>query len=380
MASISHLFIATIASSHTFVVPSAFSFHTNIFRQIENPARKGILASSSLSAYNCDDHEVDYKNLDRRLGSLEQTLPESIAGFYEPTLNSFSVRPGSERFSITSTLFALECFQYDSFDQLPATNHNKSNFVQSLLKATLHSDWDEKDLFQVPLLIRVVLSMDSERDLFKDMNEYEARRVKELIQAVLDARPLRRSGQVQQLSDYLIFLCGQAMIALHDSIDVDDFQRDQGEDNDNQTGIGRLPVNMLPENSSSLLLLSLSRCVEVSFNELCRQLAYRNSGDRNNFDIMRLAYSLLTYVTTSNTMSGNAGIELVPGEGPASGSVVGPPNDFLVKEALKAFFDEQNDDGLWDKGQPIYKSFRKTGRNVGNAFVFATDTVCSLLR
>jgi len=30
-------------------------------------------------------------------------------------------------------------------------------------------------------------------------------------------------------------------------------------------------------------------------------------------------------------------------------------------------------------GQPIYQSFRKTGRNVGNAFVFALDTLGSLL-
>jgi hypothetical protein len=32
-----------------------------------------------------------------------------------------------------------------------------------------------------------------------------------------------------------------------------------------------------------------------------------------------------------------------------------------------------------EKGQPIYKSFRKVGRDVGNAFVFKADTVGSLL-
>lgn len=40
---------------------------------------------------------------------------------------------------------------------------------------------------------------------------------------------------------------------------------------------------------------------------------------------------------------------------------------------------EQRSDGLWDKGQPIYKSFRKSGRNVGNAFVYIVDTVSSML-
>ena len=46
---------------------------------------------------------------------------------------------------------------------------------------------------------------------------------------------------------------------------------------------------------------------------------------------------------------------------------------------MAAFFEEQKADGMWDQGQPIYKSFRRTGRDVGNAFVFAADTVGSLL-
>jgi hypothetical protein len=94
---------------------------------------------------------------------------------------------------------------------------------------------------------------------------------------------------------------------------------------------------------------------------------------------MRLAYSLLTYVVSTTSMSGTAGRELVPGQGPSLGTRISPLNRRLVVASLAAFFDEQMDSGLWDKGQPIYRSFRKTGRNVGNAFVFAVDTVGSLL-
>ncbi|KAL7517964.1 hypothetical protein ACHAWX_002833 [Stephanocyclus meneghinianus] len=98
-----------------------------------------------------------------------------------------------------------------------------------------------------------------------------------------------------------------------------------------------------------------------------------------NFDVMRLAYSLLTYVKASNAMVGTAGREGRRGEGPEPGTAVGLPNRRLVRAALGVFFEEQHSDGTWDKGQPIYKSFRKVGRDVGNAFVFVADTVSSLL-
>lgn len=98
-----------------------------------------------------------------------------------------------------------------------------------------------------------------------------------------------------------------------------------------------------------------------------------------SFDIMRLSYSLLTYIKSSNAMSGTAGREVTIGEGPAAGTVVNPPNRRLVKAALNAFFEEQKTDGTWDQGEPIYKSFRRTGQDVGNAYVFKCDTVGSLL-
>jgi hypothetical protein len=87
--------------------------------------------------------------------------------------------------------------------------------------------------------------------------------------------------------------------------------------------------------------------VEVSYNELCRQLAFRTAGDMSNFDVIRLAYSLLTYVKASNAMAGTAGREVKKGEGPEPGTAVNIPNRRLVKAALEAFFDEQHLDGTW---------------------------------
>lgn len=84
-------------------------------------------------------------------------------------------------------------------------------------------------------------------------------------------------------------------------------------------------------------------------------------------------------MTVSNGVEGTAGYEVDPGKGPVPGTSVKPPNQKLVKAALDALFAEQQSDGLWVKGQPIYQSFRRTGRQVGNAFVFAVDMVGALL-
>lgn len=61
----------------------------------------------------------------------------------------------------------------------------------------------------------------------------------------------------------------------------------------------------------------------------------------------------MTYITSKNALYGTAGRELIPGKGPEPGTKSGPPNKPLVKAALDAFFEEQNDDGMWDKGMSV---------------------------
>jgi len=348
---------------------------------------------SSNAYYDHEPPPLDFQELDRRLEALEKILPSALLGFYEPNLKSFAVRPGSKRFSVTSTLFALDCIQHETFSSIADMNMDISSntrtqktvsmdgkiSVKDVLHATLDSNWSADDLFQVPMVVHTILSVDKDRTLFNDMDRNLLKKVYLLMESILAARPMRRNGHTQPLSDYLIFLCAQAMATIHDSTKTLD--RNLNGDLEARTvgvGIGGLPLDALPDGASSQLSLGLSRCAEISLNQLCRQLAYRNAGDGNNFDVMRLAYSLLTYVITTNTLAGTAGIEMVEGEGPID--TVGPANNFLIKQGLKSFFEEQMDDGMWDKGQPIYKSFRRTGRNVGNAFVFATDTVASLLK
>lgn len=134
------------------------------------------------------------------------------------------------------------------------------------------------------------------------------------------------------MSDYILYLITESLASLVETTTT------SISDNDNETGLGGLPSSSLPEDAASQTLLALSRCVEVSYNELCRQLAFRSAGDMTSFDVMRLAYSLLTYIKASNALAGTAGREVVLGKGPQPGTAVGPPNRRLVRAGLRNMF------------------------------------------
>lgn len=357
------------------------------------------IKGTNLNEHNQKRTFDEMKSLELRLERLEQVAPDTLMAFYEPHLRSFSVRPGSlQRLSITSTLFSLlaiisssDASLYETIVNLDMRQPSEENKLvdgrisaRNVIEAVFDGDWNEEDLFQVPLLLHTILEIDPNREFLKTKlaDEVHADKMKKIIESLFDARPMRRLGQTQLLSDYILFLLAQALFTMQKFTTTSEqtkYSDSTDSNNDNIEGIAGLPEKVLPAGAASLLFLSLQRCYETSFNELCRQLAFRSAGDRTNFDVIRLAYSLLTYVTAANSLCGTAGREITPGEGPSPGTTVNPPNNNLITKALSAFFDEQTSDGMWDKGQPIYKSFRKTGRNVGNAFVFTTDTLSSLL-
>jgi len=366
------------------------------------------IASSRLfaTATECEDDKYDFNSLrsiDSRLATLERSAPSTLEGFYETHLKSFSVSPGSvDRVSITSTCFALQTILasqhsqlFDSLVAMDMSVEQKDDVripLRNILQELLGSDWREDDLFQVPLLLFTALKVDSGRTLL-GKNEELASRIRDLISAVLSARPRRRDGVRQRYSDYILYQTCQVLATMYDSTEIpiapiteaDEISMAETEEDSEfvRTGeddrVAGLPASAVPDGAASQISLALARCAETSSNELCRQLAYRSAGDQTSFDVMRLAYSLLTYIVATTSLAGTAGRELIPGQGPSPGTRTGPLNRQLVKAALAAFFNEQMDNGLWDKGQPIYRSFKRTGRSVGNAFVFAVDTVGSLL-
>lgn len=380
--------------------PFSSSSKLMMVQQQRHNIRQSRLHATVVNKGTDDTFDFDrLRSIDSRLAALERTAPSTLQGFYEPHLTSFSVSPGSvDRVSITSTCFALQTIlsSPEMFDSLVAMDmdiEQKDDVripIANVLKELLASDWRKDDLFQVPLLLYTTLLVDSDRKLLgpTSINEQVASKIRELITAVLTSRPRRRDGARQRYSDYIIYQTCQVLAAMYDSTEIpmapvteveeDIRTADVAAEGSNKQVAG-LPASAVPDGAASQIPLALARCAETSSNELCRQLAYRSAGDQTSFDIMRLAYSMLTYVLSTTSLSGTAGRELIPGQGPQAGTKTSQLNRPLVKAALAAFFDEQMENGLFDKGQPIYRSFRKTGRSVGNAFVFATDTVGSLL-
>ena len=335
---------------------------------------------SSVESFSFDE----MKSFDKRLESITTSAPTCLFDFYEPHLQSFSIKPGQvEKLSVTSTCYSLLTILNADSDKSFELMFDSVK-QQSIVKALLESEWRTDDLFQVPLLLYTILKVDNTRALLSSVDEQIAFRLRQLISAVLSARPKRRSGVSQAYSDYILFQVCRVMATIVEAPSVV-YAANPFDDNKDpsitnvETSIAGLPVSAVPDGTASQIYLGLARSAEVSFNELCRQLAYRSAGDSTSFDVIRLAYSLLAYMTATKSLQGTAGRELVPGQGPSAGTKTLPLNKRLVTSALQAFFDEQLATGLWDKGQPIYKSFRKQGRNVGNAFVFAIDTLGSLL-
>mmetsp|Transcript_25229 Transcript_25229/g.55085 ORF Transcript_25229/g.55085 Transcript_25229/m.55085 type:complete len:576 (+) Transcript_25229:103-1830(+) len=369
-------------------------------------------SSSSNAVTKPSPHPYDFDKMSKlvkRLDVLESSGPEILFDFYEPRVRSFSIKPGGscdgERMCITSTCYALltlslasdvyssilsteESNEDNNDDKIPDSNAIP---IQLVMKALLASNCRQDDLFQIPLLLYTLLRVDTDRSVLHSAasNEYTAAKLKKLFSAVLSARPHRSSGAAQVHSDYIIYqICKVLALLQIDtgtcttnpiSINTTGSSTDST-DNETEAKTLGLPKRALPDNVASDVFWALLRCNEVSFNELCRQLAYRTARDSNLFDVIRLAYSLLTYIRSTESLSGVAGKEKEEGQGPAPDTRVSPLNKRLVTSALSAFFEEQTSDGLWDKGQPIYKTFSGgKGRSMGNAFVFPVNTVGSLL-
>lgn len=295
----------------------------------------------------------DMKKLDQRLDVLEESSSEFLMDFYEPDLCSFSIQPGTaSRISITSTCYSVQAI-LNSAD--PSAFTIELNLI---LKELLNSPWHENDIYQVSLITLTLLKSDPL--ILKRFDTETHSKISKLISLSLTARPKRRFGENQIFSEYIAFICCSVYAKLNKLI------------------LGDLPSEMVPEGAAAELSLALIRCREASFNEVCRQMAYRSAGDSSSFDVIRLVYSLLAYVRACKALEGTAGRETAEGKGPEVGTENIRLNKWLVKAALAGFFEEQQGNGLWDRGQPIYKSFRKQGRNIGNAYVFAVDALSSL--
>lgn len=211
---------------------------------------------------------------------------------------------------LQSIAYAEESGIYDSIVTRKRIDKNDNRIsMQEMLVELVNAEWREDDLFQVPVLLYTILKVDSDKSLLRDSLQSSdfASKIRSLLSAVSTARARRRDGPNQNFSDYIMFQCCQVYSLLQDMTESP--APSNIEPSDDQLSVGGLPVDALPEGLASQIPLGLSRFAELSFNELCRQLAYRTAGDTSAFDPIRLAYSLLTYIKSTRSLAGTAGRE-----------------------------------------------------------------------
>lgn len=115
---------------------------------------------------------------------------------------------------------------------------------------------------------------------------------------------------------------------------------------------------------------ALERARLVALDEMCRQLAFFNSGDLSNFDPTILAFTTMTYFETSRSLFLKS----------FARGVVPTVEMKLIKSALKIIFSVQREDGTWLKGEPISKQGSSRDDNdINNNYVFFFDLVVCLL-
>ena len=295
---------------------------------------------------------AELASLETRLAAIDARAVPTLRRFYDAELGSFALEPGvTKNFSVTSSAVSLTTLL-----AMPARSAAADEFAAAG-PALAASTWRNDDLLQVPLVVSALvrLAARGNADARGVALEASKARLRDAVQALLERRPRLRDWRRQPLSCYLIYWL---TVALLDTIDPahdaqEDFQLLAFLD------IDRADVG-----------LALQRSFEVSRDELCRQLAYATAGDAEAFDATKLAYSLATYATVAaarervSTCAASARVEA--------------PNMKLCALALGTWFDEQGEDGSWSAGQKIFIRSRRSF-DVGNAFVFAPDTVATIL-
>lgn len=307
------------------------------------------------------------KQLQDRCKKISSQESQYMLSFYTDTLKCFQIFPNisTSRVSITSTCFsvttALEnpshwnnILKWEHSAQKADNQINIKDIVTSLY----NSSWTF-DAFQNPTLITTLCRLHA-----IDINHPK---IVQSIDQLLEQRSKLSLHRVQPYSTYLRYRNVQALMTLVET--------------------GFIPVHI---QGSNKIGYALERANLVGFDELCRQLAFFNSGDSVQFDILTLTFSLLIYYETSQNLFLQSYAK----------GVIPTTNLKLVISALEIVFASQTADGTWRKGEPIFaRGVTGTGmgvssgsssssssssssafsREVGNSFVFFMDLIGSVV-
>lgn len=308
---------------------------------------------------------ISLKKFQERCKRMSNKESSFLLSFWSNTLNCFQIFPNfssNTRVSITTTCITLQTILLNpthwskivKWDHPGGKADNQIN-IKDIVQALYDATWTS-DAFQTPALI-YTLSKLKAIDV-KDKKYINA------INILLEQRARLSLHRNQPYSSYLRYLNAKALLSLleNDFIpeDIVDTQFLNPE---------------IPRTTEDKIGYALERGNMVAFDELSRQLAFYSSGDSAQFDVIVLAYSLLTYYITSQN---------VYLQSYAKG-VIQNTNIKLIKSALKILFDSQMLDGTWRKGEPIFSlndyssSGTSTKRDIGNSYVYFLDMVSDIV-
>lgn len=293
----------------------------------------------------------DFTALYQRCNSLSALESDFLLGFWSDSLNCFNITPQKDvsaggstsqpRVSITSTCLTIQTILQNpehwknlaSWEDLggSTTHVALKKVIQSLYSTT----WSG-DAFQTPVLVQTLCKL-------RAVNKNDARFI-EAVTQVVSQRSQLSLHRKQPNSAYLRHQNVRALLSIVENDMVP------------QVFVGTNQIGY-----------ALERANMVASDELSRQLAFHYSDDSANFDVIVLAYSLLAYWESSQSLF----------LGSFARGVVPPTNIKLVKSALQVIFGQQSSDGTWRKGEPIFKT--GASRDIGNSYVFFFDLIGCLL-
>ena len=319
---------------------------TNGFLQSTNGWRISLTSTTKL-LLSSDKNDFEYlRSVEERCCRLSDRESEFLRSFFNLDMNSFQIYPllNSKRISVTTTCIIVNailsnpehwegCCRWD-------TNRENDISLKEVSRSLLEANWTY-DSFQTPVIVSALCKM-------KCIDAEHPKYIKAVI-TLLDQRAKLSNHRKQAVSSYIRYINTKSLLAVVENKII--------------------PSVIVGSNQIGL---ALERANMVAFDELCRQLAFHHSGDLANFDVIILAYSLLTYYDTSKSIFLTS----------FARGVVQATNVKIVTSALEVLFHNQALDGTWRKGEPIFTKGDWTagsGRDIGNSYVFFFDLVGALL-
>ena len=312
------------------------------------------------------------KKLNDQLNQLSARGSEYLTGFWNNDIGSFVIDPAvvAVRPSVVSSCLSIESILRDpsryskSCEWSPSSGSTTISLKRALSRLR-DCEWS-MDAFQTPVLVSTLSRVLPSSELQDDEKFLKA------VDTVLSQRARLQRYHNQATSTYFRYLNVKALLDVVNN---------------------RVLCKQLHHNRLQAITFALQRAKMLAFDGLCRQVAFKNAGDSQSFDIVVLAYSLLTYIdsgrgTTICTLDSSGRYQASSaGNNDVSASQTAS-NIKLIEAALAIIFESQNEDGTWSKGEPIEGGTSSSNNNsiggnkrrdIGNSYVFFVDMLASII-